>query len=249
MKSLVIFYGLPRSIKYTYENIFEKFDINDAERIGVFIDKKNYSNIRSGEKNEEINFKIVEEKLQLNKIILIDENSEELKNYQNIFEKFINRFDDSGGSRRNLVEQLYTLLIASESITDKYEKIYFIRPDLLYLDFETQLNKKISDILIPDWQAFGGYNDRFSICYNMNVAMTYAKRIENAEEYCLEFNTGIHSEELLYFSIAKMKHRVIFTNMRAVRVRNNGYHLIENFNKISYRSLLKRKMFFLRRFL
>jgi hypothetical protein len=143
---------------------------------------------------------------------------------------FVDAFGDQYRSLANLCHQLRSLerLWSLLELLGAGEEdlVLLLRPDLLYLDmFDPVLHLAPlldgrADLIVPGWQSWGGYNDRFAFCTG-RTAKLYATRIRLFSEACLAMR-GMHAESFLRFAIQRYGLRVVATDLRAVRVRANG---------------------------
>lgn len=123
-------------------------------------------------------------------------------------------------SLRNLVHQLHSL---HRVTPDDADVVVFARPDLIYHDdLAPVIHKALSDprprVYVPQWQSFGGLNDRFAIAVG-SAAQTYGRRIEAVHDFCAAHGP-LHAERLLAFVLRNTE--VIRIPHRASRVRPNG---------------------------
>ncbi len=143
---------------------------------------------------------------------------------------FDDRFGDEYRSLANLCQQLYSLgrlwsLLQVLEPTDD-DCFLLLRPDLFYADKLDPLADLAplwegrADLIVPEWQAWGGLNDRFAFCTRRG-AEAYATRLRSLIDMCLEMG-GVHSETMLAMVARREGLRVAHTGLRAMRVRANG---------------------------
>ena len=147
---------------------------------------------------------------------------------------FGDTYGDEGASLRNLLLQLHSL----HSVTTLFEQgdfdvAVFLRPDLEYHD---PIPKKAviyaarhpKACVVPNWQSWGGCNDRFAIC-GKEAALAYGKRLSEVFVYCQDKQQPLHSEKLLKYVVRK--HHLSLRTMatRASRVRIDGARKDESF--------------------
>lgn len=141
-------------------------------------------------------------------------------------------------AKRNLLFQLHSLsrvhemlMLASLAEADAY---MLLRADLQYLEdidpafIEEKIQKDGIDLVTPDWQRWGGLNDRFS--FLSGRALT---NILNRRRLVGEFSRihgYIHAEELLHFAAEKAGLTMSYVPYRAERVRGNGRVQFEPFD-------------------
>lgn len=154
-------------------------------------------------------------------------------------------FHDGGKSLANLIHQLHSLRILGEMIyTWRPDVVVLARPDLLYHDsfFEVlrkQLTLPSNALTLPDWQWYGGYNDRLVIC-GADSIKSYTNRISMIPRYLQKMGTPLPAERFLRFSLNENGILPARSNLRARRVRANGYTLLENFKPASTHKKLNR---------
>jgi hypothetical protein len=139
-------------------------------------------------------------------------------------------FGDQYRSLANLCHQLHSLerlwsVLQLLEVNDT-DLVLLLRPDLLYLDVLdpalhlAPLRDRRADLIVPNWQSWGGLNDRFAFC-TARGARIYATRFRLFIDACQEMG-GMHAEAFLAFVAACHQLRVGLTGMRALRVRANG---------------------------
>lgn len=142
------------------------------------------------------------------------------------------------GSKKNLMHQLHSLSRVSQLIqmADLHEPVVFalLRADLQYLDdldvenIQDTLMSGQADIITPDWQKWGGLNDRFAFV-SPGAVHTILNRRSLAGEFGRKYGF-IHAEKLLLFAAQSANLRHGFTSMRAERVRGTGRVAFESFS-------------------
>jgi hypothetical protein len=110
-------------------------------------------------------------------------------------------------------------------------------------DFTEIINKQLKSspksITLPNWQWYGGYNDRFAVCGPV-AGSAYTNRINLIPEYLKKTGGPLPAERFLAFNLHKMKLNLDFCNLRASRVRANGEQVKENFKTVSISKRTKR---------
>jgi hypothetical protein len=128
----------------------------------------------------------------------------------------------------NLLWQLYSLSQLWKLIhvtPDRYDAYVFLRPDMEYLDpLDPALLEQVAagevDLITGSWGKWGGLNDRFGIC-SPKSAEVYAQRIGGVQRLCEE-KGFLHGEPLLK-SVAEWANlKLGYTDLRAMRVRADG---------------------------
>ncbi len=142
---------------------------------------------------------------------------------------------DNFASLRNLIYQLNSL----HQVTGMMESfdpdfVVFARPDILYHTpipayvFKCPQARR-HNVYIPDWQWWGGLNDRFAIC-GRDAYQAYGKRIEKIFEFCDATGRKLHSERLLKYVLQTAGAKVCTMSTTASRVRINGEFAEESFS-------------------
>ncbi len=235
MRIFLGFFGLTRSLFYTASSILRCIEeplipLNaPIIKIGHFNLPDIIYNPRSAEIRVVPNS--TESKLlNLTREVIEPQVDYVIENVMEVVRAFPDCFGDDYISARNLCHQLNSLR-KLWSMIQKYEIqsddiILFLRPDLFYVD-QLQLKHDIyplifaqADILVPAWQAWGGFNDRFAFC-RPDAAAVYASRFDGIIEACLAMN-GLHAETYLHSVIMRHNLRVKLTDIRAARIRSNG---------------------------
>lgn len=238
-KIVFCFFGINRSLKYTGRSICQNVFSTAPQHAHVrkaahFFDIKRIDNPRSGEFTEIDNDLgcVRFDKLIYSKPHGIEENS--------IFKRLIaygDAWGDNGKSLNNLVHQLVSLkTVTNLALEDDPDIVVFLRPDLNYHDSLTGALKsaiKIASrgecaLMLPDWQRWGGENDRFSIAIGKEAILGYGHRLDISEKYCVERSAPLHSERLVAFATKSL--RIIRLNSRASRVRAGGEQFLEDFS-------------------
>jgi hypothetical protein len=142
---------------------------------------------------------------------------------------------DEHVSLRNLIYQLnslHTVTGMMESFDPDF--VVFVRPDNFFHSplpdyiFHSPHARRLN-AYIPDWQWWGGLNDRFAIC-GRDVYRAYGKRIERIFEFCEATGRKLHSERLLKYVLLKADARVCTLPTTASRVRITGAFAEESFS-------------------
>lgn len=242
-KCFVGFFGLNRSLRWTYDSI-EKNIIGPLAASGIkpviaahFNCPQSFHSPRSGEFNIPFNIAGLE-KLDLELSWLEPQSdSNILADLPLVLRApFKNEDDPDGITRRNVLHQLHSLSRLSRLLDlmepSSFELFCLLRADLMYLDpipvdeiFE-QINQGV-DIVTPSWHKWSGLNDRFAFC-SRRGAYAYLNRREWVPHLCSETGT-FHAESLLLFMVEKTGLKCGFTSIRARRVRANGVVKEEDF--------------------
>lgn len=144
-------------------------------------------------------------------------------------------YNDGFGSVDNLIHQLHSLWRVTQRIEAwEPDVVLFLRPDLIYHDaipvawIEAALRSPRL-VVVPDWQWWGGVNDRLAVCGRDSYA-AYGRRIERAEHFCERKQQALHAERLLRFALHQAQLRLRTRPLRASRIRADGRVVPEKFN-------------------
>ncbi|MGY4492054.1 hypothetical protein [Pseudomonas sp. TE3610] len=142
---------------------------------------------------------------------------------------------DNFASLRNLIYQLNSLHQVTEMIEPfDPDFVVFARPDILYHSaipayaFKRPQARRLN-VYIPDWQWWGGLNDRFAIC-GRDTYKAYGKRVEQIFKFCEATGRKLHSERLLKYVLQQVGAKVCTMDTTASRVRITGEFAEESFS-------------------
>lgn len=144
-------------------------------------------------------------------------------------------WNDDYKSLKNLVHQLHSLAEVTEAaLAWRPDVVVFCRPDLRYMDsLRPWLKRSVGETdhvaWIPNWQHWGGFNDRFAICSTAHAASVYGTRVEVAAEYTRATRRPLHGERLLAWALRHGAVAIRNMPVRAVRVRVGGNEVRERF--------------------
>ena len=148
---------------------------------------------------------------------------------------FGDTYGDGGASLRNLLFQLNSLKqVTRLFLQGGFDAAVFARPDLAYHD-ALPLNalrfalRQPRACVVPNWQSWGGCNDRFAIC-GRDAAVAYGNRLDDALAYCKEGPRPLHAEKLLKYTIVRHGLKLRTMPTRASRVRIDGTRKEESFS-------------------
>lgn len=238
MKTSVLFFGIPRASELSLPSIFQNIvtplsTLGRVKLSAVLYKQHSILNPRSGEHGplNQFSYGFFHETWTtiIDPIISIPtETVAQIKKYGDAF-------DDQFNSLDNLLLQLQSLNLATQNAieSDDSDVYIFVRPDLIYHDkmpigYARLVAKKPNTCILPHWQNWGGYNDRFSVC-GRDSALSYGSRLTSALSFCQNFDRPLHSESLLKFALAASNTQVYLTGIRASRIRSNGLIRQENF--------------------
>ena len=235
MKIALGFFGITRSLQYTYESIQKNFfDVlkNNNINFDVFMHTyslSTYSNKRTNEKVIQISDKYNEEYKLLNpKYIKID-NQDEIKKKLNLLSYRTKK--DPWKTNYNSVDNFILACYSKKELTNmieehikEYDYIMFIRPDCLYIDkidltFLNLVNNQ--SIVIPNFHLFGKYklNDRFAIT-NKDTYKIYGEVFTKLLK--LSKLHMLHSETILGIVFNENKLNINRVKFNFARVRIDG---------------------------
>lgn len=142
---------------------------------------------------------------------------------------------DDYASLRNLIYQLNSLYTVTDMMKSfNPDFVIFVRPDNCFHTalpaymFEQPQARRLNTY-IPDWQWWGGLNDRFAIC-GRDTYVAYGKRIERIFDFCKVTGRKLHSERLLKFALQQAGAKICTIDTQASRVRINGAFAEESFS-------------------
>lgn len=235
----VCFFGITRSLKFTYRSILENIltparKFGDVKIYAHFFDQRQIHNPRTLEFGPLDDH---EHKLLFADRLVLEKPDACLKTWDfDHLESFGDAWSDNFGSLRNLVHQLHSLNeVTKLAVSDGVDLVIFARPDLRYHDSLSAVIRKASRgkgprVVLPCWQHWErGYNDRFAICFGDRAIDAYGRRIERALEYCQSTQSGLHAERLLRYSLLSSDLPPFCTRARASRVRIDGGQVDEDF--------------------
>lgn len=239
MKVVIAFYGLARSLNHTVSSINQYLispasDIAEVVIVGHLYKQERIENPRTGE--------FCDLDPQLHKCINFDELI--LQNDQDVnfdilkLESIYDHYNDNLKTIKNLVMQLESLRQVT-ALIDKFKNVdvvIFARPDLKYHDSFSDVIRQTAEtisptIFIPNWQKFGGFNDRFAICNSASYQI-FGNRILNLENYILN-RRPLTSEFFLEYALRLGALNILDAKIKATRVRANGLFVNEDFNEYS----------------
>lgn len=237
----VCFFGIPRSIRYTAgsirKNVLGPANLNGQVRtFGHFFDQKRIVNERTGE--DTFSLDVMEDWFKLDEVEISAPNRPEILDVFESARKFGDQWGDDEKSLKNLIHQLYSISrVTALASTHNPDMILYVRPDLNYHDsLDLVLQKAVrfasanrAMVFTPEWQCWGGLNDRFAIAVGKKAFMTYGSRFDKAIEYCEEASRPLHSERLVSYALRSSGVDYTYFRQRASRVRANGVQAWEDF--------------------
>lgn len=238
MKIAVAFFGIPRNSDICFpsirKNILDRFP-KDAHVSCYYhlYSPQIIHNVRSGESGVLSEANYLDFQGMVGQIEKPDECLQQW-NYS-LLKSFGDTWKDDFASIRNLIHQLNSLYKVTQLLTPSDpDFVVFVRPDMYYHDalpsyIFSQPEGRRKNVYIPNWQWFGGLNDRFAVC-GRDAYQAYGCRIVEAAEYCRHSGRSLHSERLLKYALSKHAVRTCLLPTRASRVRIGGQFAEESFS-------------------
>ena len=239
-KIAVGFFGLPRNL-YLTANSMKASIIWPAEQCGecVVLGHLNHvdriTDVRSGEKNTVIPTRL--DLIDWDTVVREDEaDTFRLLPFSEVLSHG-DAFKNSGSSIKNLLFQLYSLKeVGKMALNAGADIAIFARSDLHYLDDLSNEIRAASRsnrprVIVPNWQCYGGANDRFAICVGRKAIESYSHRFDRVLEYCQKTGRPLHSETFLRWVLEEHGLPVRFTGLRALRSRADGRLKREDFSR------------------
>lgn len=247
-KIAIGFFGVTRSLKWTLpsirENIIEPArQLGDVRLFAHLYQQTHITNPRSGEDDpldpEEYRLLECDE-------VRLEEPGHclEAARYEWILSHG-DAFHDGGKSLANLIHQLHSLQMVGRMINVwQPDLVVLARPDLRYHDnlgnaLRKQISRSARYISVPDWQWYGGVNDRIAIG-SAQACHAYSHRIDLIPDYLHKTGGPLPAERFLRFSLNKHGLVPVAIRITASRVRAAGRAEDENFKPISTSKMLRR---------
>jgi hypothetical protein len=145
-------------------------------------------------------------------------------------------YSDGFRSVENLVHQLHSLWRVTQRLQAwQPDVVLFLRPDLVYHEpiparWIRAARSSPALVVVPDWQWWGGLNDRLAVCGSTSYP-SYGRRIECAARFCDSTQHALHAERLLRFALVEARLRVRTRPLRASRIRADGRVVDEGFDR------------------
>lgn len=238
LKVAVAFFGIPRNSEICFpsiqENVLAQLPANsDVKCFYHLYEIQEIQNQRSGEMGE-LKADNYEPFHAMTGVLASTDGVLERWDFERV-KALGDTWADEHASLRNLIYQLnslHTVTAMMESFDPDF--VVFVRPDNFYHSplpayvFAHPAARR-RNVYIPDWQWWGGLNDRFAIC-GRDAYQAYGKRIEHIFDFCEATGRKLHSERLLKYVLQKAGARVCTMDTRASRVRINGAFADESFS-------------------
>ena len=146
-------------------------------------------------------------------------------------------WQDGFHSLANMVLQLQSLMAVTErAAAADADVVVFARPDLLYHQPVQRFHidhvlEHPDSVLLPDWEAWGGFNDRFAIA-GTGAWRAYGGRILLADRFCADTGQAMHAETFLRYALDFAGVAVRTIQLRASRIRVDGRIQPEDFDGV-----------------
>lgn len=239
----VVLFGSIRSIRWTRDSIQRNVLGWNASR-GVAVTSfasinlfETIDNPRSGESGLQLDRGDLI-LLPADQRVVIEQSDDDIRDELEVARRAGDFYDNGFRSVRNLLHQLNSLRAAWAAISrddhlSTADYFLFARPDLRY-NRPVQLSRGArrletdNSVLVPEWQSFGGFNDRIALA-DRRGAYVYANRLDHVSAYCA---TGpLQAERFLGFCLEEGAVRVGRLQVSASRVRGDGSVVKEAFGK------------------
>ncbi len=247
-KIAIGFFGVTRSLTWTLpsirENIIEPArQLGDVRLFAHLYQQTHITNPRSGEDDpldpEEYRLLECDEvRLEEPGHCLADAQYEWILSHGDAFH-------DGGKSLANLIHQLHSLQVVGQMIDEwRPDIVVLARPDLQYHDsldnvLRKQIGRRKHYISVPDWQWYGGFNDRLAVG-SQYACRAYTSRIKLIPTYLAKTGGPLPAERFLRFSLNTEGIIPVGISVQASRVRASGHIEKENFTTISTSKRLRR---------
>lgn len=227
-KIAICFFG---QVKNYTSNLYENFVQNITSQIVnyeldyyIVTYNNNYMfNPINGE-NHSIDYNSIFQYINFNSSLILDINSDEIKFVDNFSEYLVEKFggcwgDNSQLSTKYAVRQLYGLKKLYTIISNKYYRYILLRPDIWYTSkLHNILINNNEDLVIPLFDSWGGYNDRFAIANNFGLKI-YCNRYDSLIEKPVKYHSENYLKTICNYNNIKIKQ---LDNFYFKRVRANG---------------------------
>ncbi|MGL6044138.1 MAG: hypothetical protein ACRC1J_09455 [Sandaracinobacteroides sp.] len=240
MRAVAIFYGLPRSLRWTSDSIARNA-IGPIAALGADIGKVGHFNApatidnpRSGELG--ISYRQPEYGcLALDRLIVEEQADAPIAATLDAFRHHDLGAEAGINSHRNLLHALASLKKAWALAQDHPADIYLLlRPDLEYIDpwpaaeIVPRLLSGEIEFACPSWGDWGGINDRYAIA-TPRAAAAYVSRFDRIPEI-VALGEPRNSEQILAWALEQSGIRIGHFQSRALRVRSDGRTQGEGFD-------------------
>lgn len=205
------------------DNIFSSISSYGIDYYLVTYNNKSIFNPKNKE-NDKIDYTSIFRYIDFAKSLILSIDSPQTESIDRFSDYLVKTYggswgDNSNISTRNGIRQIYALKNLYNIIDTDYQKYILLRPDLFYIEtLDAKLLESSSDIIVPLFDSYGGYNDRFAITNNIGLKV-YCSRYDNLCKNPLKY----HSENYLKkicdnYEIVVEKNN----NLNFKRIRANG---------------------------
>ena len=227
MKVCILFYGINRSIQYTYGSIETHIlDVLKQNKIeyDIYVHTYSFKTSVTFQRARESNIRIDHKPLinTLNPTRYQVDDDDDITERLNLpqYRSKPDIFHDNYQSVNNYVKGLYSLKQAYLLSGGGYPVYLVVRPDLQYtaplsIDELRDCFHDRNVIYTPSFDMWGGFNDRFAFG-GCDIMKTYCNRLDGFLEYSKV--KYAHSESYLKHVLKTTKH----TKMVCKRIRHNG---------------------------
>lgn len=238
LKIAVAFFGIPRNSSICFpsieQNVLAQLPAGSDVKCFYHLYKiDEVQNTRSGEKGE----------LAADNYQPFESMSGGLTSTEGVLERWDfeqvkaqgDTWGDDYASLRNLIYQLNSLHTVTGMIEPfNPDFVVFVRPDNFFHNalpgyVFNHAQARRHNAYIPDWQWWGGLNDRFAIC-GRDTYVAYGKRVERIFDFCKATGRKLHSERLLKYALLEAGAKVCTLPTQASRVRITGAFAEESFS-------------------
>jgi hypothetical protein len=240
MRAVAIFYGLPRSLRWTSDSIARNAIGTlaalgaDIVKVGHFNAPATINNPRSGEHG--IPYRHPDySRLGLDRLVVDVQDDSAVAETLQAFRHHDLGAETGINSHRNLLHALASLKKAWALAHDLPADLYLLlRPDLEYIDpwpaadIVPRLLSGEIEFACPSWHDWGGVNDRYAVA-TPRAAAAYVSRFDRIAEIAA-LNEPRNSEQILAWVLEQADIRIGHFPSRALRVRSDGRTQGEGFD-------------------
>lgn len=227
----LVFWGLTRSLKHTYDSIQHKIlDVLKTNNIQytIFMHTYKVDTPFTCKRSQEFNCKLDNNEYKLlNPDYVKIDNQDEIKRILDVhlYRTHKDPWNTDYQNLDNFILATYSKSKATELITHSgkhFDYVIFLRPDVKFLNsFDIRFFDHVSDtsVCVPNFHLFSKMNDRFAIC-NMQNYEIYG----NAFPYLLPYSKmhSCHSETFYYQLLTEKKISIKYIAFYFTRIRANG---------------------------
>lgn len=231
MKIAICFFG---QVKNFNDRLYNSFIQNISNSLNVYeidyflatYNNKKYINSATGE-NHDIDYLSICNYFLFKEKIILDIYADYTINIDNFVNEGLKNYgyaeiwgDNAQESTIRSIRQLYCLhILHNQLINTNYDKYILCRPDCIFdKPLEVTILKNFSNICIPNFNHWFGYNDRFAVVDKIGLT-TYCSRYTKLIIYPQKY----HSETYLKYTIDESKNTIhLFDNFKFRLLRSNN---------------------------